>query len=222
MERNLALNFASPEIHFSLDTQHLVHASTKLRLNTLFNSVKSKGPTTVLFWGKKGCGKTSLIGTLINIVHGHSSGSTALDHSVLSSAMPNPMIQYPSTLINLVDASSSIFRDVTTLVKAGEFLETRASRFEVVVFVVNLSEDFSDLIPEMQLYQSWAEQVNRTPILVLTHIESTPEDLLNETVAGLRRVFKHVVPISNYTSTTTQRTPWTESAGTEILCLARK
>lgn len=209
-------------LRFKINLEPLVERSTRLRLNMLFRSVHGREPMSILFWGVMGAGKTSLASTLINIIHSHSSGSKVIDHSVITDASPNPIIQYPSTLVNLLDVSSLIVRDITALMKTMEFLDKRGARCDAVVFVINLEDSEIDFRGEALLGFDWARKFNKIPILVLTHIESIPQQELESIIIEMRATFKHVIPISCYTRQTTERSTWTESAGTEILYLARK
>ena len=220
MEKKGSWRFSNTESYIvvDVDMEPLAVAVYRAKLNTLFRGTTSKDPTTVLLWGKSGSGKTALACTLINIIHRHSSGSDTIDYSVLSKEQPKPIILYPSNMVNLLDSSSALNDDIVGLMKASRFAEVKGRDCKVILFVLDISQNFTDLLSEIQLGHDWALQVNKKPILVLTHIERVPETLLAQAIIEIHRTFKYVVPIANYTSVT--RSTWTESAGAEILRLA--
>lgn len=210
-------------IPIDVDLTPLATKSTHHLLNTLFKTVDNKRkPTSILFWGHAGSGKTALVSTLINIIHGHSSGSHDIDHGLTGNATPNPITKYPSTLVNLLDSSSVISKDITALMKTSIFLDQRDSSCDAVIFILSLTDCLSNTLPEARLGYDWALQCNMIPIVVLTHIDSTPDFELNKIISGLASQFSNVIPISNYTRDTKVRSIWTECAGSEILLLARK
>lgn len=202
-----------------VNMEPLAIAIYRLKLNILFRSVASKDPSKVLVWGKAGSGKTALIATLINIIHRHSDGNDIIDHSVISTQKPNPIIDYPSDLLHLMDISSAVRTDLVGLMKTCQWIESKRSACHAIIFVIHIDRDFIDLLPEVQLGHDWALQVNKTPIVVLTHIEDKQDGILERAVVEMRKTFRHVVPIANYVDIT--RSTWTESAGAEILRIIR-
>jgi hypothetical protein len=202
-----------------VNMEPLAIAIYRLKLNILFRGVTSKDPSKVLVWGKAGSGKTALIATLINIIHRHSDGNDIIDHSVISTQKPNPIIDYPSDLLHLMDTFSNMRTDLVGLMKTCQWIESKRSACHAIIFVIHIDRDFIDLLPEVQLGHDWALQVNKTPIVVLTHIEDKQEGILERAVVEMRKTFRHVVPIANYVDIT--RSTWTESAGAEILRIIR-
>jgi energy-coupling factor transporter ATP-binding protein EcfA2 len=220
MEKKGSWRFSNAESYIvvDVDMEPLAVAVYRAKLNALFRGTTSKDPTTILLWGKSGSGKTALACTLINIIHRHSNGSDTINYSVLSNEKPNPIIKYPSSLVNLLDSSSTITNDIVGLMKTSQYADAKGTNFQAILFVLDISQNFTDLLSEIQLGHDWALQVNKKPILVLTHIERVPETLLAQAIIEIHRTFKYVVPIASYTSVA--RSTWTESAGSEILRLA--
>lgn len=228
---------------FYIDTQSLTQEQKNAHelvlrgsLNQLFRSVQGNQSTGILLWGPSACGKTSFCGTLINTVHNHSANLNPeverIDFSVITKAAPNPVIQYPSSLLNVLDVSSTVVRDLPALQKTIMFVNNRGTEVNTVCLFLDMDKATNpDLVAEAFGLYTYIKQINKIAILILNKVDLFNSELpplerlakLEETLVTLRQYgFDRIVPLTNYREGIDERpNAFTKHSTVEVLYHAR-
>jgi signal recognition particle receptor subunit beta len=219
------------------EEQKNAHALVLRRsLHQLFRSVTNNQPTNILLWGKNACGKTSFCASIINTIHIHSDNLSPqddrLNFRVTTNAEPKPIILYPSDLINLMDVSSKIVRDLTALQKTIQFLDNKWTETNAVCLFLDMDKTTDpDLVLEAFGLYTYIKQINRIAILILNKVDLFQIELpqserstkLEETLVTLRQYgFDRIVPMTNYREGIHERPNlFTQHSSVEVLYHAR-
>lgn len=230
-------------VPIEVDLSSLVSKISYSRKNALFRSVNEplyypagstiRNPTNILAFGVKGSGKTSFCSTIVNTVHAHGSGSKGINFSVITNAAPNPIIRYPSTLVNLDDTFGTDNLNPERLYRYFEFFNKKASPAEVCCFMLNVNDlEKQGVVRNTFLNYTTTIQANKKAILVLTHIDQCAADLafkwsasekLNNILFSLEQYgFSRIYPISNYRDGVHQeQNDFADHVSTQMLFSAR-
>lgn len=228
---------------FYIDTKSLTQEQKnahelvlRASLNQLFGSVHGNQSTGILLWGPSACGKTSFCATIMNTIHIHSDNlnpeDDRLDFTKIVTAAPNPVIQYPSSLVNLLDASSGIVRDLLDLQTTITFVNKRGAEVNTVCLFLDMDKAANpDLVVEAFELYTYVKQINRIAILILNKVDLFNSELppleriakLEETLVTLRQYgFDRIVPLTNYRQGIDERpNAFTKHSSVEVLYHAR-